>query len=146
MVASWNALPQGPAGALPDAAGIPGSAAYRPTTKFASDQYGARASRGQCPRPASLEPSSLPEQVPRGRKKTRRRANLLVGASRPWRDLVAVHDYFYPVSDLHLIDRERYLGSNRGHVQVGEFLPAINLRLRPLGDFVSRTRLDRIDY
>jgi hypothetical protein len=67
-------------------------------------------------------------------------------SSRPWRDLVAVIDYFYPVSDLNLTDRERYLGPDSGRVQVGEFLPYFNPRLRPLGDFVSRTLLTRVEY
>lgn len=67
-------------------------------------------------------------------------------AGRPWHDLVSRNDYFYPVSDLNLFDRKRYLGPASAHVQIGEFLPYCNPRLRLLGDFVSRTLLIRIEY
>jgi hypothetical protein len=67
-------------------------------------------------------------------------------AERPWRDLVAVIDYFGPVADLNLVDREAYLGPKSQNVQVGAFLPVTNPALRPLGDFVTRTLLIRIDY
>lgn len=67
-------------------------------------------------------------------------------ASRPWRDLVAPADYFGPVADLNLIDRAAYLGPDSGRVQIADFVPSFNPRLRPLGDFVTRTLLIRIDY
>lgn len=67
-------------------------------------------------------------------------------AGRPWRDLVAVEDYFYPTSELNLTKRERYLGPDSRGVQVAEFLPFCNPHLRPLGDYVSRTLLIRVEY
>ncbi len=67
-------------------------------------------------------------------------------AGRPWRDLVALGDYFGPSSDLHLTDRERFLGPGSQRVLVGEFLPLLNPRLRPLGDCVSRMLLARVAY
>jgi hypothetical protein len=67
-------------------------------------------------------------------------------ASRPWVDLVTIGDYFAPVNDLNLRDREAFLGPNSRHVQIGAFLPYCNPRLRPLGDFVSRTLLIRVEF
>jgi len=67
-------------------------------------------------------------------------------ASRPWRDLVVLEDYFCPVSDLNLVDREGYLGPNSSQVQIAEFLPFCNPQLRYLGDFVARTLLIRIEH
>jgi hypothetical protein len=67
-------------------------------------------------------------------------------ARRPWCDLVAVQDYFYPASDLNLTDREAFLGPNGHRVQVGEFLPFLNPRLQSLGDFVARTLVIRVEY
>jgi hypothetical protein len=66
--------------------------------------------------------------------------------NRPWHDLVAVQDYFAPVSDLNLVDRLRVLGPDSNRVQVAELLPFLNPDLRSLGDFISRTLLIRIDY
>lgn len=67
-------------------------------------------------------------------------------ASRPWVDLVAIGDYFRPVNDLNLGDREAFLGPNTRHVQIGEFSRFCNPRLRPLGDFISRTLLIRVEF
>ena len=67
-------------------------------------------------------------------------------ASRPWVDLVAIGDYFAPVNDLNLGDREAFLGPNTWHVQIGEFSRYCNPRLRPLGDFISRTLLIRVEF
>jgi hypothetical protein len=67
-------------------------------------------------------------------------------AARPWRDLVVFTDYFGPASDLNLVDRVAYMGPDSGHVQVAEFLPFVNPRLRPLGDFVTRMAFTRIDH
>lgn len=67
-------------------------------------------------------------------------------ASRPWVDLVAIGDYFTPVNDLNLCNRETFLGPNTRHVQIGEFSRYCNPRLRPLGDFISRTLLIRVEF
>jgi len=65
---------------------------------------------------------------------------------RPWHDLVNRADYYYPASDLNLVDRSAFLGPDSLRVQVGEFLPLINPRLRTPGDFVTGMLLSRIDY
>jgi hypothetical protein len=67
-------------------------------------------------------------------------------ANRPWHDLVAEADYFHPVCNLNLKDREAYLGPDSQHTQIGVFLPIFNPQLRRLGDHVSRSLLIRIDY
>jgi len=67
-------------------------------------------------------------------------------ARRPWRDLVVLEDYFGPVSDLNLVDRQGYLGPDSSQVQIAEFLPFGNPQLGSLGDFVSRMLLIRIEY
>ena len=65
---------------------------------------------------------------------------------RPWRDLVIVHDYFYPVGDLNLSDRSRSRSPDGVPVQLAEFLPYFNPDLRQPGDFVSRTLLLRVAH
>ena len=67
-------------------------------------------------------------------------------ATRPWHDLVALADYFGPAVDLNLKDRAASLGPNSSHVQIAGFTPYFNPRLKPLGDFVSRMLLTRIEY
>jgi hypothetical protein len=67
-------------------------------------------------------------------------------ARRPWRDLVAIADYFSPTAELNLVDRGAYLGQGNQHIQIADFLAACNPALRRLGDFVSRSLLIRIAY
>ena len=67
-------------------------------------------------------------------------------AHKPWRDLTSSLDFFGPVADLNLHDREAYMGPNTSDVQMGMFLPYCNPRLRLLGDFVSRMLLLRVEF
>lgn len=67
-------------------------------------------------------------------------------ASRPWWDLVTVWGYFLPLGELHLKDRKAYLGPDSDRTGMGEFLPMCQPVLRPLGDFISRMLLLRIDH
>jgi hypothetical protein len=67
-------------------------------------------------------------------------------AGKPWRDLASIADYFYPAAELNLADRELYLGPGTQQVQIGVCLPFLNPRLRPLGDFISRMLLIRVEY
>jgi hypothetical protein len=67
-------------------------------------------------------------------------------AGRPWLDLASSADFFSPVAELNLSNREVYLGPNSSHVQIGKFLPYLNPRFRPLGDFISRALLTRAEY
>jgi hypothetical protein len=67
-------------------------------------------------------------------------------ATRPWRDLVCVYDYFGSVADLNLLDRDRWLGPNSEHAQVGVFLPYCKPQLHLPGDFISRSLMIRIQY
>ena len=83
----------------------------------------------------------LDEIGPRGGSSARPSANAMTQAlagmkfiaSRPWVDLVAIGDYFAPVNDLNLGNREAFLGPNTWHVQIGEFSRFCNPRLRPPG-------------
>ena len=43
------------------------------------------------------------------------------------------------------MDREAYLGPGTRQMQIGICLPYINPRLRPLGDFMSRMLLVRVE-
>lgn len=67
-------------------------------------------------------------------------------ATRPWRDLVCVYDYFGSIADLHLLDREAWMGPNSNHVQIGNFSPFLHPHLRLPGDFIVRTLMIRIAY
>ena len=67
-------------------------------------------------------------------------------AGKPWRDLASAADYFCPAAELNLMDREAYLGPGTRQMQIGVCLPYINPRLRPLGDFMSRMLLVRVEY
>jgi hypothetical protein len=67
-------------------------------------------------------------------------------ARRPWHDLVAIRDYFGPVSDLNLVDRSAWLGPDSALVQIGEFSPYSHPHWRLPGDHVSRATMTRVDY
>jgi hypothetical protein len=67
-------------------------------------------------------------------------------ATKPWQDLVCVYDYFHPVADLNLVDREAWLGPNSNHVQIADFLPFVRPQLQVPGDFIVRTLMIRIEY
>lgn len=67
-------------------------------------------------------------------------------ARKPWRDLASSLDFFGPAADINLKDREAYLGTDTAHVQIGMLWPFCNPRLRPLGDFVSRMLLLRVEH
>jgi hypothetical protein len=83
---------------------------------------------------------------PEGKSAPQGLATMALIARRPWRDLVVLEDYFGPVSDLNLVDRQSYLGPDSSQVQIAEFLPFYNPQLHSLGDFVARTLLIRIEY
>ena len=67
-------------------------------------------------------------------------------ATKPWRDLVCVYDYFHPVADLHLVDREAWLGPNSNHVQIASFGTFFRPQLQLPGDFIVRSLMIRIAY
>jgi hypothetical protein len=68
-------------------------------------------------------------------------------ARRPWRDLASTRDYFHPVSDLNLREEPGSTWSlSTPSPQWAAFLPYFNVRLRPLGDFLSRMLLLRIEH
>jgi hypothetical protein len=60
--------------------------------------------------------------------------------------LASSADFFSPVAELNLSNREAYLGPNTSHVQIGQFLPYVNPRFRLLGDFISHALLTRAEY
>lgn len=65
-------------------------------------------------------------------------------AGRPWRDLVAEYDYFHMVTELNLKEDSAKAAGER--VPLGIFTPYFNPRLQPLGDFVSRAMLIRVEH
>ena len=65
-------------------------------------------------------------------------------ATRPWKDLVAVQDYFHPVAELNLISAGDQGGEDRE--RLATFTPAFNPRLQAPGDYVSRTMMLRIEH
>lgn len=67
-------------------------------------------------------------------------------ADRPWHDLACGADYFGPAAGLNLRSREAYQGPGALQVQVFDLLPYANPRLRPLGDFISRMLLARVQH
>ncbi|NLS97892.1 MAG: hypothetical protein GXX96_37615 [Planctomycetaceae bacterium] len=65
-------------------------------------------------------------------------------ADRPWIDLVSVADYFHSVSQLNL--RQGVNEDSGLQPQLAAFLPYSNVRLRQLGDLVSRSMLTRVEF
>lgn len=67
-------------------------------------------------------------------------------AERPWHDLVSVHDFFSPVAELNLINREAWLGPGTANTQISEFCPYTQPHLGHPGDYIARSLLTRITY
>jgi len=67
-------------------------------------------------------------------------------ASRPWRDLASVYDYFGPSAELNLVNRERYLGPDSNHLQLADFMRYAQPTLGLPGDFVFRCVEIRVEH
>ncbi len=67
-------------------------------------------------------------------------------AARPWRDLVSERDYFGPVAELNLNDREAYFGDGISIRPVDEFSPYVNAALRQPGDVIVICMFLRIKH
>jgi hypothetical protein len=67
-------------------------------------------------------------------------------ATRPWRDLVSVYDFFAPASDLNLHDQESWPGPSNQSVRIADFLPYCKPHLRLPCDYVMQCLMIRIDF
>ncbi len=65
---------------------------------------------------------------------------------RPWQDLVSEQDYFGPVAELNLNDREAYFGDGISIRPVDEFSPYVNAALRQPGDVIVICMFLRIKH
>lgn len=94
--------------------------------------------------PVQTPANGRPVEMPQWKSGFKTPAHFI--ATRPWRDLVCVYDYFQPVADLHLVDREAWLGPDTNHVQIARFSPFVHPHLRLPGDFIVRALMIRIAY
>lgn len=67
-------------------------------------------------------------------------------AQRPWHDLVSEFDFFAPVCELNLRNREAWLGPNSQMTQILEFCPYSRPHLSHPGDCIARCLLARVEY
>ena len=65
-------------------------------------------------------------------------------ASRPWRDLVSIYDYFSPFSDLNLTNPPK--NEDGELVRHASFVPVVRPSLQVPGDYVSRCMWIRLEY